>query len=232
MVKNENSLNRFEMILLIVVLALTIGGVVISYVDRSYFEQTYVKEDGFIENFTVIPLAIGGVTSIMYLFKLSRYRSWLFNACMVFIAVFCFFIAGEEISWGQRIFNIETPEFFLENNLQQETNLHNLIVDGKKVNKIVFTTFLGAVVGLYLFVLPFVFRKNNQVRNFVNMAGIPIPRRKHLYAIIAFLALIAIIPSAKNAELLEMGISSIFLLILLFPENAYIYREKHYQTRL
>lgn len=37
----------------------------------------------------------------------------------------CFYIAGEEISWGQHIFGWITPEFWTEVNDQQETNLHN-----------------------------------------------------------------------------------------------------------
>lgn len=44
------------------------------------------------------------------------------------LAVACFYVVGEEISWGQRIFDVETPEFFMEHNLQQETNLHNFLV--------------------------------------------------------------------------------------------------------
>jgi tetratricopeptide (TPR) repeat protein len=33
----------------------------------------------------------------------------------------------EEISWGQRIFGFESPEFFKRYNLQRETNLHNIL---------------------------------------------------------------------------------------------------------
>jgi hypothetical protein len=42
------------------------------------------------------------------------------------VALFCFFVAGEEFSWGQRLFGYFPPEFFLANNFQQEANLHNL----------------------------------------------------------------------------------------------------------
>jgi hypothetical protein len=35
-------------------------------------------------------------------------------------------MAGEEISWGQRIFGWATPDFFRENNIQGETNFHNM----------------------------------------------------------------------------------------------------------
>ena len=36
------------------------------------------------------------------------------------------FAAGEEISWGQRIFGFATPEFLLPLNQQQEFNVHNI----------------------------------------------------------------------------------------------------------
>lgn len=38
-----------------------------------------------------------------------------------------FLIAGEELSWGQWIFHWSTPESIAAVNLQQETNLHNLV---------------------------------------------------------------------------------------------------------
>ena len=41
------------------------------------------------------------------------------------LALACFYVVGEEISWGQRLFNLTTPEFFKTHNLQNETNLHN-----------------------------------------------------------------------------------------------------------
>ncbi len=44
-------------------------------------------------------------------------------------AVFLF-AAGEEISWGQRIFEIDTPDALVDANRQQETNLHNLGISG------------------------------------------------------------------------------------------------------
>ena len=36
------------------------------------------------------------------------------------------FATGEEISWGQRIFGFETPNYLREINLQNEVNLHNI----------------------------------------------------------------------------------------------------------
>ena len=42
---------------------------------------------------------------------------------LVFLMVF---VAGEEISWGQRIFSFDTPDFMEDVNEQQEFGLHNL----------------------------------------------------------------------------------------------------------
>ena len=42
------------------------------------------------------------------------------------LGLFYLVCAGEEISWGQRVFGWETPEKFAEMNEQGETNLHNL----------------------------------------------------------------------------------------------------------
>lgn len=33
----------------------------------------------------------------------------------------------EEISWGQRLFSIESPEFFQQHNYQDEITLHNFL---------------------------------------------------------------------------------------------------------
>lgn len=48
------------------------------------------------------------------------------NIFFLLLAVGIFFLAGEEISWGQRIFNIQTPEALSQINIQKELNIHNL----------------------------------------------------------------------------------------------------------
>ncbi len=61
---------------------------------------------------------------------------------------------GEEISWGQRIFNIETPWFLAEANAEKETNLHNLVIGETSVNTLVFGKLLGLGLGMFLTVIP------------------------------------------------------------------------------
>jgi len=79
------------------------------------------REDGPIEYLTFF-FFLGA--SFLFL-KSYILRKNLFYLLFSFI----FFLgAGEEISWGQRIFNFSTPESLNEINVQHEFNLHNIEV--------------------------------------------------------------------------------------------------------
>ena len=54
-------------------------------------------------------------------------RGARYTLALLGIAFFCFFVAAEEISWGQRLFAFKPPALFLEQNAQQEFNAHNLL---------------------------------------------------------------------------------------------------------
>lgn len=78
-------------------------------------------EDGFIESFTAIFFFI---TAIVFLVLFIRTRAWI----LLFFVLAFVFGAGEEISWGQRVFNFDTPDSIESVNAQREFNLHNLNV--------------------------------------------------------------------------------------------------------
>jgi len=42
------------------------------------------------------------------------------------ITLACFYMAGEELSWGQHLWGWDTPKWMMEVNDQKETNLHNM----------------------------------------------------------------------------------------------------------
>ena len=73
----------------------------------------------------------------------------LFPAILVSIISFAMiFVGGEEISWGQTYLKWSTPEFLMEINTQQETNIHNIVTD-------VFP-FLYPIMGLIYFIVIYV----------------------------------------------------------------------------
>jgi hypothetical protein len=74
-------------------------------------------EDGLLENLTAI---ISFIAALIFIFCGFRGSKFAF-----FLSLCWFLFAMEEISWGQRILEFYTPEFFEKNNYQQETNIHN-----------------------------------------------------------------------------------------------------------
>lgn len=220
----EIKLTVLEILILVFTGTLVASGVVIALIDIDWFENVYTVEDGFIESWTVVPLLIAAVYANVRIFKLRGKRSRLFITCLVLIALFSLFIVGEEISWGQRIFNVESSEFFQKHNAQGETNLHNMVVGGAKVNKIIFSQLLVVVLSFYLLILPFLYRKKSKVADFCDRLGIPIAQNYQIISCLLLFIAISLIPSGKNAEILEAGITGLFLLIFLFPFNRHIYK--------
>jgi len=221
-----NALNRIEITVLIFVFVLYVIGIVASWINQKWFEEVYVVEDGFIEWLTVLPLMITSIVAVTYLVKLSPKRNWMFSIVVLVIAVFCFFSGGEEVSWGQRIFHIKTPEYFAEHNTQDELNIHNLVVDGESVNKLVFSQLFVAAAVLYLVGLPILYNKNLNFKNFIDRAGVPVARLYQIIACALVFALPSLSPSDKRSELLEFGACFIFMLIVLYPQNREVFRKK------
>lgn len=91
------------------------------------FPVTYVSlitEDYWLEYASVVCWALASIIFLYAALK-SKKRGeaiWWF----VFMA-FSVFVAGEEISWGQRIMPIEYPYILKKYNIQGEPTLHNLI---------------------------------------------------------------------------------------------------------
>ncbi len=88
------------------------------------FANYFANEDSWIEYTQFIFYLVSSYLSFRIGFILKKRQLILF---WIFITIaFSFFmIAGEEISWGQRIFNISTPENLAERNTQGELNIHN-----------------------------------------------------------------------------------------------------------
>jgi len=82
------------------------------------------SEDGLIEYISVLFWLIGFLICLRYLFrKKKKYRLITTVFCLI-----CLFSLGEEISWGQRILDIKTPEYIAKHSRQSEINFHNLYI--------------------------------------------------------------------------------------------------------
>jgi hypothetical protein len=117
MMKREN-LGKFAFYSLLFIFSL---GVVWLNFYHVKFLSHLAKEDGIVEYLTAIFYFIASGLFVL-INKENRFK----NVFFWFLAAMCFAIAGEEISWGQRIFDIQTPAELNSINVQNEFNIHNI----------------------------------------------------------------------------------------------------------
>lgn len=201
------------------VFALMIIGINAAFVNKAWFLALYVEEDGPIEWLTEVPLFIIFIACIIYLFRYARKRNAWFFIVYLLLALFSFFVFGEEISWGQRIFNFRTSAYFQQHNSQGEENIHNLILDGEKINKIIFTDALIGGVVIYLIIFPWIYKSNEKFKVFIDKAALPLPALYQTIACILVFIFSFLTFDPKGSELLEFGGCFMFMLIVLYPLN-------------
>jgi hypothetical protein len=221
MLKN---VSRIEKLVLAFVAITTLAGLALSYINHDFFKEHFVVEDGFTEWMTVVALLVGMVVCFRRVWLLRGQRPFSFLLMTTLLGLFFFFGAGEEISWGQRLFGIESSEFFQENNAQGEMNLHNLVVNDTKINKLIFGKGLALMMLLYLAVLIPLYRRKPVVQRFMDKLAIPIAANYQIVAyILVMLVVEVLMDSSKKGEMLEFSGSFVFLLNVAFPYNRSLF---------
>lgn len=182
--------NRFNLILndlileaklLRVYLVTAVIVICLSFLCYAVFNESTMEvigeEDGFFEDLTAICFLFA---AFIFLLTFLKKKEIIY---LLFFLVFLFG-AGEEISWGQRIFNFETPGYFEKNNLQDEFNIHNLEVfnnnnpnyDKTGISKILSINFeFKLFCLLYCFVLPIIIRFSSFINRVVRNFKVPVP---------------------------------------------------------
>lgn len=144
--------------------------IILSYhslaVTGGQMDNFFFTEDHYFENVGAIGLF---VTAGLFFYGFLRARRqplrdkthWIKQLAFLGFALIAFFGAGEEISWGQRIFNIQTPEALNQVNAQGELTVHNIAINGKQIEfETLFDLFwFSVVVVLPLAVIAFPFAK-------------------------------------------------------------------------
>ena len=124
------------------------------------------------------------------------------------LSVFCCLVAMEEISWGQRVVGYRPPVYFLENNFQQELNIHNVI--DTKYRKM---TLKGIILG-YGVVLPLL-ALMPAVRRFFTSAAIAAPPIAMAPAFFATFLFYETYPWSLSGEWVELMLGLGFLFAAL-----------------
>jgi hypothetical protein len=217
-------LTKTEIVIFSVLGIIMILSAYFGWTDEEYFNLTFAREDGAIEYATFVFLFLISLLQFYRLFSYGKNTKILWNISVFFLAILFLFGAGEEISWGQRIFDIQSGDFFSNNNLQKETNLHNLQIGDVKLNKLIFSQILTVVMALYLLLMPVLYRKYTWAKNLVDSFVVPVPQNTHILAFLINTLFIAILPNlSRKWEVYELFFAAIFWLIFLNPINKNLY---------
>ena len=138
-----------------------------------------IREDGVIEYLTASFLLFASIKLFFLFLKIYKKYS-VFNFGLLSYSLVLFFGFGEEISWGQRIFGIQSPSFFSENNFQGEINIHNMMLMGVDLNRWIFTYVLVLIFTFYFLITPIMYYKNKFPKTIVNRFSFLIPN--YLYS--------------------------------------------------
>jgi hypothetical protein len=85
-----------------------------------------LREDSVIEWLSAAAFAAIAALAVVCAHRLRKRALIVQSLAYACLAVVAFIASGEEISWGQRVLGIETPEAVREENLQEELTLHNV----------------------------------------------------------------------------------------------------------
>lgn len=146
-----------------------LAGLLFAFISYLFFYQPVgyvilVSEDSWAEYATFLCWFF---TMFILVWILVRYPEFRKPGYFLF-AFAAFFMAMEEISWGQRIFKCNPPEIFRTFNIQGEMNLHNFVETRHYYRYIELVIFIGGIV------LPVLTMLSGKLRELCKRIGIPI----------------------------------------------------------
>ena len=105
------------------------------------YHELMWKEDSILEWLQFIFYFSAFIVSFSISITYYKSNSIVFCVMYMLLSIGLFFIAMEEISWGQRIFSVPTSGLFMKYNYQKEMNFHN--IEGFPIDN------LYIIIGLY-----------------------------------------------------------------------------------
>lgn len=150
--------------------------------------RSLTVEDGPVENLGALAFFFASLTFFFLFFKdvdgnqILGFKTKR-NIFHLLLGLLCFLAAGEEISWGQRILSIETPEAIAELNMQKEINLHNLAIfhgrdaEGERKSGIALLLNMDRLFSLfwlsYCVILPITVSLSEKIRSYIDKWNLP-----------------------------------------------------------
>ena len=225
----------------------------LSYLVYFLFDQQTVvlltSEDNVFETLGALLLFTVSILSFILFLKDKQGNDLLFlrtkkNVFFLLLAISFFIGFGEEISWGQRIFNFQIPEMLWKINLQKELNIHNISffnrIDAYKNTKsfwhllINFDRLFSIFWCTWCFIFPIANRLSYNISKRLTMLNLPIlPISIGAFFMLNYLAakLIQLLHPMDNmrnqlVEIKECNFAFLFLIGCIWFMNNYDNRKK------
>ena len=220
-------MNIREIFLYIPIVLINLYGLYLSQTDRERYTVLFDHEDHFAEWCSILLLLLLVLVCIYRAVRNIHYNRGHMIANAFYAAAFLF-MSGEEISWGQRIFNLEPGEWIIKHSYQNEINIHNLLVFDMRLTNILDVVWV-IVMLVYLFIIAPLYWKKSGITAYIDKIALPVPRLRQ----IAFLIVIVIcvdvylyFDGLRSGEHLEMNLFYFYLMVFLFPCNSYRYNRQ------
>jgi hypothetical protein len=165
----------------VVPILVCLTGVVTALMGKEAYKW-FTDEDRVAENLQVLFLALALVLCFVVMRRIWK-AGYRFIALLYFaLGLGIFFLIGEEISWGQRIFGWQTSESIRAINKQGETNLHNM-----EGIRLVFK-WIVVMIGACGTLLPLIIMRSRAFARYREWASMLVPHYTFLpYFVIVFL---------------------------------------------
>jgi uncharacterized membrane protein len=119
------SLGAIFLFLLVIAGAVSVYASDITFRGKTLYLRL-LSEGGVVEESTAILLGVAGLFALSAFFRVPQALRWS-RPFLVLFALFAVLMGLEEISWGQRVLQIEPGEFFRQYSSQKEINVHNVV---------------------------------------------------------------------------------------------------------
>ncbi len=118
----DNFLSKWKSKIFSLSVGLILTSVILYFWPNDFFAKL-AEEDGVLENLQFVFYLLSGITALVISRKLDK-KNNLLKIGYILAGLGLIFVAGEEISWGQRLFNFSLPSI-QGSNYKDEINLHN-----------------------------------------------------------------------------------------------------------
>jgi len=183
--------------------------------------KLFTREDGIAETLQVVFYLSSLIMSLIASFRYWRRGDKLIGLLFLGLSGALFFLIGEEISWGQRIFGWQTSSTLASVNKQDETNLHNVYGVGSTFK------WIQLLVGAYGTILPLLVWRWNRLRPYRNRLWSVVPH----YTLIGYFVLMFVWRIYRNLleppqefyfviseynEVMELALAAGFFMFLIY----------------